>query len=55
MELVKDVVPPGVINIVTGRGSEIGDALATNPGIAKLAFTGSTATGARLLKACHAL
>ena len=40
MELLQDVVPPGVINVVTGYGSEAGEALATHTGIAKLAFTG---------------
>jgi len=51
MELIKDVVPPGVINVVTGFGAEAGEALATSTGIAKLGFTGSTATGTRVLHA----
>jgi len=51
MELIKDEVPPGVINVVTGFGAEAGEALATSKGIAKLGFTGSTATGTRILKA----
>ncbi|MEV7096599.1 aldehyde dehydrogenase family protein [Amycolatopsis sp. NPDC051045] len=38
-------VPDGVLNVVTGFGSEIGDALLTHPGVAKIAFTGSTAVG----------
>jgi len=37
--------PPGVVNIVTGLGSEAGAALAASPGINKIAFTGSTQTG----------
>jgi len=37
--------PPGVVNIVTGLGSEAGAALAASPGIDKIAFTGSTQTG----------
>jgi acyl-CoA reductase-like NAD-dependent aldehyde dehydrogenase len=45
MDLIKDIVPPGVINVVTGFGAEAGEALATNKGIAKLGFTGSTGTG----------
>ena len=45
MELLTDVVPPGVINVVTGYGGEAGAALATSSGIAKLGFTGSTGTG----------
>merc|ERR1740130_959874 len=50
MDLIKDAVPPGVINVVTGYGIEAGDALASSDGIAKLAFTGSTATGKSILK-----
>jgi len=50
MELIQSVVPKGVINVVTGYGAEAGEALATSKGIAKLAFTGSTATGTRILK-----
>lgn len=38
-------IPPGVVNIVTGLGPETGKALASHPGIDKIAFTGSTATG----------
>ncbi|PUZ20900.1 aldehyde dehydrogenase [Chitinophaga costaii] len=45
MELIEDLVPAGVINIVNGFGSELGRALVTNPKVAKAAFTGSTATG----------
>jgi acyl-CoA reductase-like NAD-dependent aldehyde dehydrogenase len=37
--------PPGVVNVVTGYGTEIGDALTTHPDVAKVAFTGSEATG----------
>jgi aldehyde dehydrogenase (NAD+) len=37
--------PPGVVNIVTGFGSEIGEALVTHPKVAKVAFTGGDATG----------
>jgi aldehyde dehydrogenase (NAD+) len=37
--------PPGVVNIVTGLGSEIGEALVTHPRVAKVAFTGGDATG----------
>jgi len=51
MELLQDVIPPGVVNVVTGLGGEAGEALATHPRIDKLAFTGSTATGTRILKA----
>ena len=37
--------PPGVVNIVTGYGSELGEALVTHPRVAKVAFTGGDATG----------
>ena len=37
--------PPGVVNIVTGFGGEIGEALVTHPRVAKVAFTGGDATG----------
>lgn len=45
MDLIGDLLLPGVINIVNGFGSELGRALVTNPKVAKAAFTGSTATG----------
>jgi aldehyde dehydrogenase len=45
MELIQDVVPRGVINIVNGYGHEAGNALATSRRIAKIAFTGSTQVG----------
>ncbi len=38
-------VPDGVLNVVTGRGSEIGDALVGHPDVRRVAFTGSTAVG----------
>jgi aldehyde dehydrogenase len=44
-ELVGDVIPPGVLNIVNGPGAETGRALASNKRIAKIAFTGETVTG----------
>lgn len=40
--------PPGVVNVVTGLGSEIGDALTGHRDVAKIAFTGSEATGRRI-------
>ena len=42
MEIIGDLLPPGVINIVNGYGIEAGQALATSKRIAKIAFTGST-------------
>ena len=44
-ELIADLLPPGVLNIVNGYGREAGMALANSKRIAKIAFTGSTATG----------
>ena len=49
-ELIEDIVPAGVINIVNGPGAEIGKALATNKRIAKIAFTGETATGRLIMQ-----
>ncbi len=44
-ELVGDLLPPGVLNIVNGFGLEAGKPLASSPRIAKIAFTGETTTG----------
>jgi aldehyde dehydrogenase len=49
-EVIEGVVPPGVINIVNGPGAEIGKALATNPRIAKIGFTGETVTGRLIMQ-----
>ena len=49
-ELVGDLLPPGVLNIVQGFGREAGEALATSKRIAKIAFTGSTPVGSHILK-----
>ena len=50
MELIQDVVPPGVINVVTGFGPEAGKPLANSPRIAKVAFTGETTTGRLIMQ-----
>ncbi|ASJ72677.1 aldehyde dehydrogenase family protein [Granulosicoccus antarcticus] len=50
MEIIGDLLPPGVLNIVNGFGREAGNALATSKRIAKIAFTGSTPTGSHILK-----
>jgi len=42
--------PPGVVNIVTGYGEEAGAALVSHPGVDKIAFTGSTETGCRIMQ-----
>src|SRR5258708_3199600 len=45
MELIGDLLPAGVLNVINGYGYELGNALVTNPKVSKAAFTGSTATG----------
>ncbi|MDO4637853.1 MAG: aldehyde dehydrogenase family protein [Lautropia sp.] len=50
LELIADLLPPGVLNVVNGYGKEAGEALATSKRIAKLAFTGSTPVGKHILK-----
>jgi aldehyde dehydrogenase (NAD+) len=50
-ELMVDVgLPPGVVNVVPGYGNTAGEAIARHPGIAKVAFTGSTAVGHRIVE-----
>jgi len=49
-ELIADVLPPGVLNIVTGFGLEAGKPLASNKRIAKIAFTGETTTGRLIMQ-----
>lgn len=51
MELIGDLLPPGVLNVVQGYGREAGEALATSTRIAKIAFTGSTPVGSRIMHA----
>ncbi|MFC7687819.1 aldehyde dehydrogenase [Ureibacillus sp. GCM10028918] len=50
MELIEDLLPPGVINIVNGFGLEAGKPLASNPRIGKIAFTGETTTGRLIMQ-----
>ncbi|WP_296058765.1 aldehyde dehydrogenase family protein [uncultured Amphritea sp.] len=50
MEVIGDLLPPGVLNVVNGFGKEAGEALATSKRIAKIAFTGSTPVGSHILK-----
>jgi aldehyde dehydrogenase len=49
-EVIGDIVPPGVLNVVNGPGAEIGKALATSKRIAKIAFTGETVTGRLIMQ-----
>lgn len=48
-ELANEVLPPGVVNVVTGLGTTTGDALVTSPEIRRVSFTGSAETGRRIL------
>ncbi|OKL40601.1 aldehyde dehydrogenase [Pontibacter flavimaris] len=50
VELLADILPAGVLNVVNGFGAEVGKALGTSPRISKLAFTGSTATGKLIMQ-----
>ncbi|RNC97218.1 aldehyde dehydrogenase [Lysinibacillus halotolerans] len=50
MELIEDLLPPGVLNIVNGFGLEAGKPLASNPRIGKIAFTGETTTGRLIMQ-----
>ncbi|QRN49176.1 aldehyde dehydrogenase family protein [Macrococcoides bohemicum] len=50
-ELIKDVLPKGVLNILSGKGSESGDAIFNHEDVAKVSFTGSTEVGYGVAKA----
>ncbi len=50
LELVGDLLPPGVLNVVNGFGLEAGKPLASSPRIAKIAFTGETTTGRLIMQ-----
>ncbi len=48
-ELLRDVLPAGVLNVITG-GDNLGPMMTSHPGFAKISFTGSTATGKRVME-----
>jgi aldehyde dehydrogenase len=50
MDLIGDLIPPGVLNVVNGFGIEAGKPLASSPRIAKIAFTGETTTGRLIMQ-----
>ncbi|MGO9996141.1 MAG: aldehyde dehydrogenase family protein, partial [Acetobacteraceae bacterium] len=50
MDLIGDILPPGVLNVVNGHGSEVGVPLASSPRIAKVSFTGETTTGRQIMQ-----
>lgn len=47
---IADILPPGVVNVVTGYGHAIGETLVTHPEVRKVAFTGSTGTARRIIQ-----
>jgi len=49
-QLVGDALPPGVLNVISGPGGEVGKALASNKRIAKISFTGETTTGRLIMQ-----
>ena len=51
MELIGDLLPAGVVNVITGKGSRSGQYMLEHPGFRKLAFTGSTEVGLEVGKA----
>jgi aldehyde dehydrogenase (NAD+) len=50
VELLQEILPPGVVNVVTGYGHEVGAALVEHPDVAKISFTGSSNTGRLIQK-----
>jgi len=50
LELIGDLLPPGVLNVVNGFGVEAGKPLASSPRVAKVAFTGETTTGRLIMQ-----
>ncbi|MFE2998558.1 aldehyde dehydrogenase family protein [Nocardia sp. NPDC059246] len=50
IELIADLLPPGVVNVVNGFGVEAGKPLASSPRVAKVAFTGETTTGRLIMQ-----
>src|SRR6516164_6525607 len=50
MDLLKDIIPPGLVNVVNGFGVEAGKPLAQNKRVAKAAFTGETTTGRLIMQ-----
>ncbi|MEU0740822.1 aldehyde dehydrogenase [Streptomyces sp. NPDC006134] len=50
IDLIADLLPPGVVNVVNGFGVEAGKPLASSPRVAKVAFTGETTTGRLIMQ-----
>jgi betaine-aldehyde dehydrogenase len=49
-QMLKAGLPPGVVNVVTGPGATVGEELLDNPKVSKIAFTGETGTGKRIME-----
>ncbi len=49
-EIASEILPPGVLNVITGTGAAIGDALVAHPGVGMISVTGDTETGKRIAK-----
>ncbi len=54
-EIAREIFPPGVFNVITGTGRELGNAISLNPDIPRIGFTGSVPTGKAILQASGAL
>ncbi|MBO6495975.1 MAG: aldehyde dehydrogenase [Roseivirga sp.] len=50
MEMIEDILPPGIVNVVNGFGVEAGKPLASSPRVEKVAFTGETTTGQLIMQ-----
>jgi aminobutyraldehyde dehydrogenase len=53
-ELAAEILPPGVLNVVTGRGPSVGQPLVEHPGVAMVSLTGDVGTGRKILQAASA-
>jgi acyl-CoA reductase-like NAD-dependent aldehyde dehydrogenase len=49
-EIAADILPPGVLNVITGTGAAIGDALVAHPGVGMISVTGDTDTGKHIAR-----
>lgn len=47
---MQDIIPPGVVNVISGYGADVGEALVTHPDVRKVAFTGSRPTAQTIMK-----
>jgi aminobutyraldehyde dehydrogenase len=52
--VASEILPPGVLNVVTGRGPSVGQPLVEHPGVAMVSLTGDVATGRKILQAASA-